>query len=218
MTVTAHPFGDRRELLQVELHDGVSEETRVLLGVPLGHIHYVRFQNNGPDLAIALEAVHGGHGVVVPEAVLAANDGETDDVAFVVEEVEALGAGGCRQPGDDVDVASGADDELEILLDMAALDEVLVGLGVVEAADDGPDSLRRRVDSLGEEGGALARGHGVGVVLQDRGYEVCELLRSQPGWGLQVVVGRVRLSRILLCAGGVGSVHSERREGERVAK
>lgn len=100
---------------------------------------------------------------------------------------------------------------------MAALDEVLVGLGVVEAADDGPDSLRRRVDSLGEEGGALARCHGVGVVLHDRGYEVGELVGSQPGWELQVVAGRVRLSRILLCAGGVGSVHSERRVGERVA-
>lgn len=96
VAVTAHPFGDGGELLQVELDDGVSEETRVLLGVPLGHIHHVRFQNNGPDLAIALEAVHGGHGAVVPEAVLPADDGETDDVSVVVEEVEALGAGGCR--------------------------------------------------------------------------------------------------------------------------
>jgi len=93
---------------------------------------------------------------------------------------------------------------------VAALDEVLVGLGVVEAADDGPDSLRRRVDSLGEEGGALARGHGVGVVLHDRGFEVEELLGSQPGWGLQVMAGRVRLSRILLCAEAVGLVHSVR--------
>ena len=74
---------------------------------------------------------------------------------------------------------------------MAGLDEVLVGLRLVEAADDGPDGVRRRVDALREDGGALARGEGVGVLVDDGGFEVVELLRGEAGREGEVVAGRV---------------------------
>ena len=78
-----------------------------------------------------------------------------------------------------MDIAGGPHGELEALLDVAALYEVLVSLRVVEAAHDGPHRVRRRVDTLREEGGALARGgYGVGMVLQHGGFEVLELFRG----------------------------------------
>ena len=78
-----------------------------------------------------------------------------------------------------MDIAGGPHGELEALLDVAALDEVLVGLWVVEAAHDGPHRVWWREDALREEGGALAGGcDGVGVVLQHGGFEVLELFSS----------------------------------------
>ncbi|PON94339.1 hypothetical protein TorRG33x02_098130, partial [Trema orientale] len=73
-------------------------------------------------------------------------------VALVVEDLEALGAVVRREAGDDLDLAEGpdvavADD------DVAALDEVLVGLGVVEPPDDRPDGGDGGGDLL-DHGGA----------------------------------------------------------------
>lgn len=93
----------------------------------------------------------GSDGAVVAEAVFAADDAKAGDAADVVEEVEAFGAGGGGEAGDDIDVPSDADGHVKGLFDGAALDEVLVGLGLVEAADDGPDGVGRRLDALGEE-------------------------------------------------------------------
>lgn len=57
-SVTVLPIGDRRELLQVELHNGIGKEAYVLLGVTVGYVHYIIFENIGPDLAVsAVEAV-----------------------------------------------------------------------------------------------------------------------------------------------------------------
>lgn len=79
--------------------------------------------------------MEGGDRLVVSQAVVPADNAEADDVALVVEDLEALGAPAGGEAGDDVDLAEGAhvavsDD------DVAALDEVLVGLGVVEAPHD----------------------------------------------------------------------------------
>lgn len=49
--------------------------------------------------------------------------------------------------------------------EVAALDEVLVGLWVVEAADDGPHQGDRSGDALRDGGAALVRADGVDVVL-----------------------------------------------------
>lgn len=79
--------------------------------------------------------MEGGDRLVVSQAVVPADNAEADDVALVVEDLEALGAPAGGEAGDDVDLAEGAhvavsDD------DVAALDEVLVGLRVVEAPHD----------------------------------------------------------------------------------
>ena len=64
-----------------------------------------------------------------------ANNTEADHVAFVVEDLEALGAVSGGESGDDVDLAESADVPFPDR-DVAALDEVLVGLGIVEPAND----------------------------------------------------------------------------------
>ena len=196
VTVAVGSFGDGRELLEVELDDGVGEETRVLFGVAVGDVDNVGFEDDGVDLAVGggvvvVEGVDGGDGAVVTEAVFATDDAEAGDAADVVEEVEALGTRGCGEAGDDIDVASDADGHVEGLFDGAALDEVLVGLGLVEASDEGPDGVWRRVDALGEEGGALAGADEVGVVLGDGGDEGGELERGEAGGRVEVVVRRV---------------------------
>lgn len=65
-----------------------------------------------------------------------------------------------------MDLAEGADvavaDE-----EVAALDEVFVGLGVVEAADDRPDGGERGGDLLDHGGATLVWTDGVGVVECD---------------------------------------------------
>lgn len=172
-------FGDGGELLEIELDDGVGEEARVLLRVPLRHVHRVRLQHDGGGPAVAL--VHGGHRPVVPQAVVPADDAESGHAPLVVEDVEPLRAGGRRQTGDDADVTQRADADAEPLPHAAALDEVLVRLGLVEAADDGPHVLRRRVDALREYGGALPCVDPVVVELRHRGLEIFELLRREPG-------------------------------------
>ncbi|KAF7809498.1 putative plant/MZA15-19 protein [Senna tora] len=93
---TGHPFGDGCQLLQIELHNGIRKETRVLLRVTLGHIHHVRFQNDGPDLAFTLEAVHRRYGAIIPEPVLSPNDTKTRDVSVIVQYIKPLRAGSCR--------------------------------------------------------------------------------------------------------------------------
>ena len=119
-------------------------------------------------------------GQLVAKAVLIADDGEAEDEGGVVEEVEALGAGLGGEAGDDGEVAGGADGEAEVGGDGAALDEVLVDLGLVEPAEDGPDDRDGGGDLLGEEGGGLvAAGEVVGVELGHRGAEGLELFRGQ---------------------------------------
>lgn len=75
-----------------------------------------------------------------------------------------------------------SDGHCEVVPDGAALDEVLVDLGLVEAADDGPDCGGRRVDPLGEQGGALPWVQPVGVQLPHDGNQLVELRLSQTCW------------------------------------
>lgn len=151
VTFTVLPFGDGSELLKVEPHHRIGEEASVFLCVPLGNVDEVGFENDGPDLTgTVVESMNGGDRAVVFEAVLAADDAEPGDATVFVEEVESFGGGGGWEAGDDIDVSGAADGHLEAVFDGAAFDEVLVGLWVVEAADDGPDGVWWRVDTLGE--------------------------------------------------------------------
>ena len=115
---------------------------------------------------------------------LAASDGEAEDPGGVVEEVEALCAGAGGEAGDDADLAEAAGAEgvagFGVRAERAAADEVLVHLRAIEAADDGPDGGRRRLDALRQQGGALARPHGVAVVRFHRRPQLLVLRRRQP--------------------------------------
>ena len=146
--------------MEVAAEDGVDEDARVLGGVAGGDVNDVGLDDDG---AGGGAGVKSGDRAVVEEAVVAADHAEADNVALVVEDVEALGADGGGEAGDDVDLAEGPDVAVAED-DVAALDEVLVGLRVVEAPHDGPDGGDRGGDLLDHGGAALLRGHHVGVV------------------------------------------------------
>ena len=160
--------------MKVAPNDGVNENARVLGGVSRRHVNHVGLHHH---CAVIVDgggggaAVEGGDGAVVGEAMVAADHAEGDDVAAVIEEVEALGADGGGEAGDDADLAEGADCGAVAEDEVAGLDEVLVGLGVVEAADDGPHGGQRGGDLLDNGGAALVGGNGVGVVTGHGGRD-----------------------------------------------
>lgn len=188
-TLTTHSFSDRSKLLEIQPHNSVSKKPSILLSVPLRHINNVRLQNNGPDLTtLTFKAMNGRDRAIVPKPMLTTNDSKPGDVAFIIENIKPLGAGGGGEAGDDVDLPGGPHGHVEVVGDVAAFDEVLVGLWAVEAADDGPDGGERGVDALGEEGGALGGAHKVGVVEDDGGLERVELFWGEVGGEGEVVL------------------------------
>ncbi|KAA8517459.1 hypothetical protein F0562_017752 [Nyssa sinensis] len=92
-----------------------------------------------------------------------AHDTEAYDVVVVVQDFKAFGAVGGREAGNDVDLAEGAYVAVPAD-DLAALDEVLVRLWVVEAANDGPNGGDWGRDLLDHGGAALVGSHDVRVV------------------------------------------------------
>lgn len=97
---------------------------------------------------------------------ISADHTETDDVLFIVEDFKSFGANGGGETGDDTDFTESAyvavaED------DVTAFDEVFVGLGIVEATDDGPDGGYGSGDFLDDGGAALVGRDGVGVVASD---------------------------------------------------
>lgn len=150
-------FRNSGQLLQIQLHHRIGKETRVLLCVPLRNIHHVRFQNNGPDLPFTLHPMNRSHRPVISQPMIPADDTKPRHAPPLIEKVQPLRARGGGQPGDDADVPQITHSHGEPFPHSAALDEMLVRLGPVEAPDDGPDCVRRRVDALGEQGEALER-------------------------------------------------------------
>jgi len=110
--------------------------------------------------------VERGYRSIISEPVVTSNDAEADYVALVVEDLEALRAICSGQAGDNVDLAECADVALADG-DVAALDEVLVCLGVVESTDDGPDGGDGSGDLLDHGGAALVRAYRVDVIALD---------------------------------------------------
>jgi len=153
VTVTVLSFGNRRKLLKIKLYNGISKKTRILFSITFRNINDIRFQNNGPDLTTVItvtKTVNGSNGTVILQTVFTSDDTETSNTTFVVKKIESLGASRRRETGDDIDVASATDFHLKTFFERAAFDEVFVDLRFVEATDDGPDGLRRRVDALSE--------------------------------------------------------------------
>ena len=106
---------------------------------------------------------------IIHELVVAADDADHHDMRLVVQPVEALGAPLGRQPRHDGELPDAAGAAVAGA-EAAVLDELLVGLRLVELADDGPDERERRLDGLGDDGAALVAGeaveefHGLGIV------------------------------------------------------
>ncbi|CAH9126609.1 unnamed protein product, partial [Cuscuta epithymum] len=170
----------RPQLLEIELDDGVGEHPGIFSGVAFRNVDDVGLEDDGVNAGAvgSPELVDRRDAAVVVEAVLAADDAEAEDVLVVVEDLEALGAGGGGDAGDDGDLPDAAD--AAVSGHGAALDEMLVLLGVVEAADEAPDDGGGRGDVLSDERCAGV-GQGIeGVVAADQRLQPGELLRRQP--------------------------------------
>lgn len=97
---------------------------------------------------------------------IAADDGEGDDAAAIVEDLKPLVAGGGGEAGDHshspkrADITVAGDD-------VAALEEVLVYMRRVESADHRPDGVDWGSDLLNYGRAALVWARRVGVVAGD---------------------------------------------------
>ncbi|GFP96834.1 abscisic acid receptor pyl6, partial [Phtheirospermum japonicum] len=143
-------------------HNRINKCARFFFCVLLRHIHNVRFYHNRP-ITVRME---GGDRPVVTQAVLAADHAEAHHVLLVVQDLEPLGAARRRQAGDHAHLpetahVAVADD------DVAAPEEDLVGLRLVEASHDGPHGVHRRSDRLHRRRAALVGRQRVGVVVHD---------------------------------------------------
>lgn len=157
-------FGEFGEGLEVAAEDGIDEHARVVGGVAGRDVHDVGLHDDG---ARGGAGVEGCDGAVVGETVIAADHAEANDVALVVQDVEALGADGGREAGDHAHLPERA--HIAVAQDdVAALHEVLVGLRVVEAPHHGPHGGDGRRDLLHNGGAALVRRHRVDVVACHR--------------------------------------------------
>jgi len=139
-------LGDGGELLEVEPDNGVGEHAGVLRGVALGHVDGVGLDDDA--VWAGLELGDGGDGAVVAEAVVAADDAEAEDVAVVVQHLEALRTAGRREARHHGDLAHAADAGAVTGGQRAGAHEVLVPLRVAEAAHDGPHRAHGRRHAL----------------------------------------------------------------------
>lgn len=155
------------KLLQIQLNHRVRKHTGVFSGVSFRDIDDVRLQNDGVNAILTPpKLVDRRDATVVVEAVLAADDPEAEDVLLVVEDLEALGAGGGRNAGDHRDLPDAP--HAAVANHPAALDEMLVLLRVIEPPHERPHHARRRVNMLRDERRACV-GQGIeGVVAADQ--------------------------------------------------
>lgn len=195
--------GDGGELLEVELDDDVGEHLGVLLAVAVGDVDDVGLEDDGVGLGvpgIGEELGDGGDGAVVLESVLAASDAEAEDVVVVVEDLEALDAGGGGEAGDNSDLTDAPDGVAVAGDEAAALHEVLVTLRAGEAADHRPHRAQRSLDTLRDQGRARARRARERMVRLDKRLQRRPLRRAealQGRWRLVVVVVMTRRRRRL---------------------
>lgn len=99
--------------------------------------------------------VDGGRGPIVGEAMVPANNAEHHDMGLVVESFQLLPAPASGQARDHWDLPDRTFTGPISRHYFAGLDELLVGLRVVELPDDGPDQPQWGVDGLDEGRAAL---------------------------------------------------------------
>lgn len=161
--------GDPSQWLQIALDDRMNKRTRFFPRIPLRYIHHIRFHHHRPVTPSAVSVRHRcmerGHGAVVTQAVMAAHHAETHHVLLIVQDLKPLRAGLRRHPRHHPHLPESA--HVAVADDnVAALQEVLVRLGVVEAPDDRPDGADGGVDRLHHGGAALVGPHRVAVVAE----------------------------------------------------
>lgn len=110
--------------------------------------------------------MEGGYRSVIYQAVVATNNAEADDVALFVKDLEPLGASRSGKARDDMHFAEGAHVAVPND-DVAALDEVFIGLRVIKTADDGPYGRDGGGDALDHGGATLVWANGVSVAFND---------------------------------------------------
>ncbi|KAL4296625.1 hypothetical protein GQ457_12G008340 [Hibiscus cannabinus] len=145
-------------------NNGVDEHTGVVFGVPRRHVHHVRFHHHGS--IPRSRRVEGRHRPVVSQPMVSTHDAEAENVTLVVEDLEALRAPCRGESRDDVDFTKGTDFTVSDD-DVAALDKVLVSLGVIEATDNGPDGGDWGRDLLYDGGATLVWTDEVGMMTSD---------------------------------------------------
>ncbi|KAK8489389.1 hypothetical protein V6N12_073031 [Hibiscus sabdariffa] len=88
-------------------------------------------------------------------------------VAFIVKDLKPLRAGTCRETGHHLDFAKTTHVSIAHGY-VAALEEMLVCLGVVKATNERPNCLHGGLDGLNHRRTTLVRSQGVDVVRRDR--------------------------------------------------
>jgi hypothetical protein len=146
-------LGHSSEGLQIASDDGVSKQASFFPIVPVGHVDDIGFDDYGSGAAIDRAIVQRGYGAIVSEAVIAVHDPKAYDVAVLVQNFEALGAGRGRKPRDDPDVARTA--HVTVALHGAVVNETLVPLRAIETAYHGPYRGHGRPNALHHHRAAL---------------------------------------------------------------
>lgn len=149
--------------LQIAPQNGIHKHDGIIFRISRRSIHGVRLHDDGLISALGRRWVKCGDGSVVSEAVVATDHTEAQDVVFVVQNLKAFGTAPCGKAGDDVYLpesphVSIADDHV------AALDEVFVGLRVIESPDHRPDGRNGGGDFLDHGGTSLVGPHRIGMV------------------------------------------------------
>ena len=101
--------------------------------------------------------------LVIREPMVPTNNTKTNDMPFIVEDLEAFGAVSSWEARDNVDFTESAHVTVSED-DVAALDEMFISLWVVEPANDRPYGGDRGSDLLHHRRAALVGAYSVGVV------------------------------------------------------
>ena len=156
-------LGELSQRLKIASQNGIHENGGFFFSISRRRIHGVGLNDHSFTYVVGHRWVECGDGSVVGKAMVAADHAETEDVVFVVENLEAFGAAAGGKAGDDVNLPEGSD--VAVADDyVAALDEVLVGLRVVKPPDHRPDGGYGGGDFLDHGGAGLVRPYRMRVV------------------------------------------------------
>ncbi|KAG6545449.1 hypothetical protein Mapa_013049 [Marchantia paleacea] len=147
-------LGDGGERFQVAPDEGVHEHHGVLLRISLRNVHHVGLDNHGFTAAIGHALMQRRHRPVILQPVPASQHSEAAHVIGVIKNLQPLYAVGGGQARDQPHLPNAAGRAFAYE-QRRALQEMLVGLRLIEPPNNGPHQLHRRVDLLVESGTAL---------------------------------------------------------------